>query len=541
MENQSFRRLGLMLDMSRNAVMKPEVVKDFIRLIAPLGYNALFLYTEDTYEIPDEPYFGYLRGRYTQKELKEIVRAGEENGVEVIPCIQTLAHLNAIVRWPRYAKICDVKDILMAGEEETYELIDKMFAALRSVYKTDLVNIGMDEAHMVGLGKYLDKHGFENRFEILTRHLSRVCQIAEKYGFHPMMWSDMFFRLANAGVYSCDKPKLPENLEKDLPADVSLAYWEYYTTKKKRLHAMMHAHQKLGREIWLCGGAWNWPGITPHNRFAVNTMRASIDVARKEGVKNVMFTLWGDDGGECSTLACLPSIFATALFARGVTDMKTVKEEFFRRYGVPYDAFLKLDLFGPKLTSEDTCVKNMDKVFLFQDPLLGIYDSTLAGDEAKRYASAARALAHWEKSEPYGFLFRKEKALCRVLALKADLGIRTRRAYQAGDKKELARLVEDYKKTKTRLREFIRVFRETWMMENKPHGFDVQELRLGGLMMRLSSAQERLEAHLKTGEAIPELDEEILDYYGGGKNWAKKPFRQMRYRLIPTVNPLSWD
>ena len=30
------------------------------------------LYTEDTYEVDNEPYFGYMRGRYSADELREL-------------------------------------------------------------------------------------------------------------------------------------------------------------------------------------------------------------------------------------------------------------------------------------------------------------------------------------------------------------------------------------------------------------------------------------------------------------------------------------
>ena len=64
--------LGVMLDCSRNAVLKPEKVKEFARIIRKMGYDTLMLYTEDTYEIESQPYFGYLRGKYTKEELKDI-------------------------------------------------------------------------------------------------------------------------------------------------------------------------------------------------------------------------------------------------------------------------------------------------------------------------------------------------------------------------------------------------------------------------------------------------------------------------------------
>ena len=72
---------GLMLDCSRNGVMKVEKVKETILISALMGHNRLLLYTEDTYELDNFPYFGYLRGRYTKDELKEMVEYGEAFGV----------------------------------------------------------------------------------------------------------------------------------------------------------------------------------------------------------------------------------------------------------------------------------------------------------------------------------------------------------------------------------------------------------------------------------------------------------------------------
>ena len=97
-----FKRLGIMLDCSRNAVMKVDSVKRYIDIMHRLGYNTLMLYTEDTFEVDNQPYFGYLRGRYSKAEIKEIDKYALSKGIELIPCIQTLAHLNAIVRWSEY-------------------------------------------------------------------------------------------------------------------------------------------------------------------------------------------------------------------------------------------------------------------------------------------------------------------------------------------------------------------------------------------------------------------------------------------------------
>ncbi|MBE7036691.1 MAG: beta-N-acetylhexosaminidase, partial [Ruminococcaceae bacterium] len=71
-----FDTCGIMLDVSRGAVLKLEKVKDILRRLARMGFNELMLYTEDTYEVKEYPYFGYMRGRYSEDELKEIVAYG---------------------------------------------------------------------------------------------------------------------------------------------------------------------------------------------------------------------------------------------------------------------------------------------------------------------------------------------------------------------------------------------------------------------------------------------------------------------------------
>ena len=97
-----------------------------------------------------------------------------------------------------------------------------------------------------------------------------------------------------------------------------------------------------------------------------------------------------------------------------------------------------------------------------------------------------------------------------------DLGIRLRKAYQAGDKVTLTVLVEDIRETARRMKAFACSFREYWIKDNKTeHNFKYHEVMLSGLTARVEYCADRLEQYVK-GEIseIPELKEEILDNYG---------------------------
>ncbi|MBR6681207.1 MAG: beta-N-acetylhexosaminidase [Clostridia bacterium] len=517
------KRFGVMLDMSRNAVMKPDEVKNYARVLKSLGYNMIQLYTEDTYEVEGEPYFGYLRGRYSEAELCDIVKYCDSIGVEVIPCIQTLAHLNQIFRWKPYGSINDTGDILLVEEERTYELIENMFKTLAKCFTSKYVHIGMDEAHMLGLGKYLDKHGTRNRFDILSEHLTKVSEIATKYGFKPIMWSDMFFRLANHGAYYVENPSIDDAVKASVPENVGLVYWDYYHDKQEHYEKMMRAHLEFDNEIWFAGGAWTWKGFAGSNAYTMQTMCPAMRAAHECGVENIFMTMWGDNGKECSFYSVLPSLYAIRRYYDGETDMDKIKAEFKDITGEDYDGMTTLDL--PDFIGGDMRNKCSTKPLLYNDPFLGAFDSTIVGDGKinKDYLEHAKVIRKaGENSKNYGYIFESHAALCELLAVKYDLGFRTRKAYKAGDKNALADIIEDYETAIALLDEFYLAFRNLWFKENKPHGFDVQDIRLGGLKQRLISCKERLVSYVNGDiNSIDELEEELLCYYGGGKEFNK--------------------
>ncbi len=521
-----WKHLGVMLDCSRNGVLRVESVKMYIRILERLGFQTLMLYTEDTYEVSGHPFFGYLRGRYTKEELKEIDAYAVRHQVELIPCIQTLAHLNGIVRWKEYEGFKDVNDILLAGDPRTYQLVDAMFATLAECFTSRTVNLGMDEAHMVGLGKYLDKNGYHSRFEILAKHLEAVCTIAKKYGFQPLIWSDMFFRLATGGDYYEDTVQIDPGITKQIPEGLGLIYWDYYAKNQGHYDRMLAAHRQFGREIWFAGGAWTWSGFTPKNGFSIDAACAVVPSLVENKIEHAIFTLWGDDGRECSYFAVLPCLYYISQLAKGVTSLEAVKEGFYKEFGIAFDDFMLLDLPGAT-DDEPRSYHNPEKYMFYNDCFNGIFDCTVKDGYVPAYDTCAAKLEKLAGHAQFGYLFDAAAKLCRFLQVKFTIGKRTRQAYRQGGKGDaLDQLVADYEKMGVLLDDFYQAFRTVWFTENKPHGFDIQDIRFGGLKQRIASCTERLRQY-QCGEveSIPELEEEILPEFEEGylnfNKWAE--------------------
>ena len=510
-EKCAFKNLSVMADCSRNAVLNVPAVKALIRKLAVMGYNALELYTEDTYEVSDEPFFGYMRGRYSHEEIREIDNYAALFGIELVPCIQTLAHLNGVTRWNRFKPVIDCNDILLADDNRTYELLDKMFLSISESFTSRKIHIGMDEAHMVGLGRYLDEHGYRDRFGIMQRHLESVLEIAGKYGFECTMWSDMFFRLANHGEYEPSATKLPDELLKKIPQNVTLEYWDYYRNSEKEYDDMLVAHSKLSKKVSFACGAWRWNTFTPSNKMSVNRNALAFAACKKNGIADVKVTLWGDDGGECPVFAMLPVLVASAEFAYGNTDYK---KAFKRITGYEFDDFYALELAdNPARAESEFYGGNFTKVFLYNDLLCGIYDYCAKPQYRESYLFAAEkcyALAKGNKK--YAYLFNTAGGLARLIAQKYDFGIRLRKAYKSGDKREMKELSVQIKQLVKLLDKFYGALKKQWHTENKPFGFEVQDIRLGGLKQRMLHCKQIIDDFADgKSDSIPELETEVLN------------------------------
>lgn len=519
---KNFDSFGVLIDCSRNAVPNVDGLKRFFCAISKMGYNTAMLYTEDTYEVENEPYFGYKRGRYSIEEIKEIDRYAASVGIELIPCIQTLAHLRTLKKWRAYRNIVfDIDDILLIDEPRTYELIENIFKTLSKTFSSKRVHIGMDEAHHVGLGKYLDKHGYTDKYELLMKHLGRVCEIAEKYGYEKtMMAADLFFSLAPGVFCSTEVKDFPPEITENVPKNCGVVHWDYFGTDKQRYDAMLLSAKKLSKDVWFSGGAWTWNTFSPHNRYSMKRNETAIASCVENGVRQAFFTLWGDDGGECAYEAVLPALMHAAATAEGMSETE-MKAKFRAITGEDFDDFCDMDLpnyiYGEDVPVESPYFQhsacNYAKIHLYDDPFFGAMSANLASPDADVYTDYAKRLySHAGKSERCGFMYETLARLCDVMNKKLLLAKKTRALYSARDMAGLKNLAEnDYAQCIERINRFYDAFKFQWYKINKTYGFEIQEARLGGLVLRLESCRERI-LDFTEGKItnIAELDEGIL-------------------------------
>lgn len=497
-------KLGLMVDCSRNAVAKVDTIKKLICLMALVGYNYLELYTEDTYELPNEPYFGYKRGRYSVEELKECVEFSKIFGIEIVPCIQTLAHLKRLANWKLYFDHMDIDDILLVDDERTYALIRKMLTFCKEVFDTERINIGMDEAFRVGRGKYTDINGYRPKHEVYIRHVKKVFELCRELDLKPEFWADGFFDI-----------NLSEDEAKTIfDGSQTPIFWSYLVGGREKYTKRYEELKKYAGQVMFGGAHWTWLGYAPDNELSDRVIDDAFDVTLEYGVDNILMTAWGDDGGECSVFTILPSMFYAA---EKLYPVLVDKEKIMLTITGYTDSEWRLSDALNKLVPNTEKETNAAKWLLHNDFLIGLMDYNTpeyADDVYRGLLPQFEKLA--TRDSQFAYIFRAYEALCRVLTHKASYSKRLFDAYQKKDSVTMRNMVKELQIIKTDLAEFYDRFRTYWMNENKGFGFEVLDVRLGGMIGRIDTVSMCLTDYLEGRiEKIYELEEERLEYFCG--------------------------
>ncbi|KAI8098093.1 glycoside hydrolase superfamily [Gilbertella persicaria] len=498
----------------------------------------LQLYTEDTFEIEGEPLFGYLRGKYTARELSLIDDYAFDLGIEVIPCIQTLGHMGQVLQWQHYAHLRDNTEVLLAESEPTYDFIEKMVLAASGPFRSKRIHIGMDEAHGVGEGRYRQLFGYhKDSTQIFVDHLQRVNEICVRNGLQPMIWSDMLFCLAvqnNSlqGYYDeSNNPaaSTPEFTEK-MPDNLKLVFWDYYHTTPDIYSQKIQQHRQMGcQDPWIATSVWTWSRLWAALPFTFESVRASVIAAKnkEDGVRNTFITTWGDEGNECDVLSALPALFYYA--QHGYTDQEEVdipmlKRDFEGICGASFDDWVfasKIDDVpgGTPINSRSNFASNMSKWLLWEDPFLSFLSPQYNDEDLETHYQMinnhlSTAISEKQASHPLNQRLELPCRIAKVLSLKSHLRKHCIALYKKRDYAQL------YNVAHTRLQSLRqevdglwKCHRSMWLKTYKPFGWEVVEQRYGGLRARLETMFDRIVAHIEymQQEHVEEEDEDEQD------------------------------
>lgn len=513
-EAPHFEMMAAMLDVARNGVATVPMLRAFIRRIASMGYTELWLYLEDLFEVPAEPYFGRQRGRYSQQELHELALYGDLLGVKIVPAIQTLAHARNALKWDALHDVKDTDDTFLVNAPATRTFIKHIMAAASAPFTTNKIHVGMDEAYQLGRGLYIDKNGhYTDQQELIQDQLKLVVAVSEELGLEPYMWSDMWFTIASPKheMYDPDVHFTPE-FKAQLPK-VGQVYWDYYHQDEQTYLDRFAQHFELSDNVVFAGGIWTWGSLMPNQSKMLATVDAGLKAAQKAGVKQVVATMWFDDGAETpiSTAWYGLQAFASYQYHDQVTP-EIINRDFELSQDEAPDFYLALDQFDNFVKGANVECDNVSKIVLYEDPLLQRYEQNLAQvDVVPQWTELQKTLGQWRLRPADQLMVQYYQKLAQVLVAKQQvlLAVAALRTKQAGilEGDHAIALLQAYQRLLT---EFNQLSRQLWHQQRRGNGYEIIDIRLGGQLSRCETVIWRIKAWQAGHDDLAELQEPLL-------------------------------
>lgn len=517
----NFNELIGMIDLARNAVLSVDNLKQQICRLAGLGYTEIWLYLEDEFEIPGEPYFGLQRGRYSQAELHDLAVYADKLGITLVPAVEALAHLKNVLKWQHFNPIVDTTDNLYVGKKETRVFVKQMLAAATKPFLTNKIHLGMDEAHNLGLGRYFFDHGRIDQYQLMKQHVQMVLDLCQELDLQPMMWSDMWFEIGSPTHMMYDPQADVRSFKVD--RQIGQVYWDYYSIDPNHYVPVMKKHFELSDNVYFAMGIWTWGRLAPNQSKMLASINAGMAAAKETGIKKIAATAWRDDGAETPFAA---SYLGWQVFSDYQYEAEPNEQDFARNFKLlqdeDYKSYMLLDAFdNPRAGVND---KDMipSKLLLYEDLMQPRYYQNLVhGNFSAYYHELTEKLADVVSSENSGLLFSYYLQLALVLSKKAHL------MTDLSQGKTALGELQDYSKE---LQELADQRMDLWFKENKANGSEILDIRFGGMLERIRTVMHLIQqGHYQMEIPDRDMDKHIDDEFGNA-----------RYFEIVSPSDISW-
>ena len=514
-EKAAFKTLSVMIDISYRGPISLGGLKEYFTYLGSMGYNQIWFYAEDMYEMPAKyAHFGYMRGRYSTEELRELDDFAYSIGIEIVPCIQTLGHMQHYLRWDEAYSYRETNMILRPDSPKVDEFIRDMLIAASKPFRSKRIHVGLDETAGLGMGKSFKPGNYREPLDIFVDHVAKVAKMCEELGLRPMMWNDMVFCYSNKNHarYAFDTEIAPETLAK-WPKNMDPVYWNYEVENCHEVY--IDKNRVFGNPVIFAGGVWIWVAALPDNIWSEKFHRGALAACKKKGVEEVCLTVWAFGMTIYQT-----SLLEAARYAEWTYEEDDAKlaERFEIFTGASFDGFYDMSNYHAQYLEGEIDYDSMTyearfdgNKFMWQDIMLGLYDENLFREpRAEHYKRAAdRYLPLIQRRDKWCWLYEYCYTVFTLLSVKCYIAERLVPAYKSGDRDMLRFLLEEKLPALERLwydlADRHERHRDDYM---RPFGVESNHRRYGTMIMRTRYAIHRLEDYLHGKvDRLAELEE----------------------------------
>lgn len=213
---------GLQLMVEKIHQLRFDTILPLIRSAARHKLNALLIEFGDRFPFEGEHEVVAAPDTLTRPQLRQIVDEARDLGLEIIPLVQCIGHLEWLLQHEQYADIREEDQVRAqlcpsnprspaVWAELTEQVLDFVGPCAR-------VHIGGDETRQLGVCPRCAARAAEaGKGRLYADHVNQVCAWLAERGIAPIIWDDIL----------CTHPETMDVLHEA----AEVMYWDYWTTQ----------------------------------------------------------------------------------------------------------------------------------------------------------------------------------------------------------------------------------------------------------------------------------------------------------------------
>ncbi len=271
---------GFHEDYGRDQLPTIEDHKRTIRTLAQFKMNTHLWFIEpDHFVYKFDPEIGKDFDRFTFDEIREVVAYAKKYYIEVIPVVESLAHMENTLSNPKYAALAETpgSGTLCPASEDSFALIKNIIDEIASAFDGKYFHCGLDESAAVGNGKSADAVKAKGIEKVYADYYTRLNDLVKAHGKTMMMYADIVL----------NHPKTMDLL----PKDIIMMYWEYGDAMR---HPGFDTLAKSGFRTVSLSAVWDWVNLYPVYGFAFKNIERLAAQTAELGSLGTFTANWGD-------------------------------------------------------------------------------------------------------------------------------------------------------------------------------------------------------------------------------------------------------
>lgn len=303
---------GFMLDISRSKVASVETIYKYIDILSRLKYNHFELYVEGfSFEYKSMPFVNKDGNFITLEEYQKVEKYCYEHFIDFVPNQNGFGHMTEWLKLDEFKHLANVDGLfniwgsnrvsstLDPTNEESFELVKKMYGDMLPYSKSKFFNMNFDEPYELGYGRSKELCDETSREDVFAGFFNKLASVTKSYGKTPMLWGDVIIH----------KPDAINKIDKD----AILIDWGYNENYPFLKNAQML--KKLKRPYILAPGTSTWGVVTSKYYEMLWSIKNAAEAAYHNDGLGIILTDWGDFGHLQYPLYSLPGIAYAGLLA----------------------------------------------------------------------------------------------------------------------------------------------------------------------------------------------------------------------------------